>query len=413
MVMAAAPCVSPESSPARPATLTRMSLAKPTHRLLATAIVAVATAAAGPMASAASITPLLDPSVTGGYTTNGYGISGDGSTILGRLTPTAGDQLAYVWRNNTATSLGTSTSAPNPFTNLRTSEAAKSDSTGGIIAGVQGNVFEVEAWVLDNGVQTVLRGPGSPDGSRLGGISTDGQTVTGYSRYGSSSTTTTGWTWTAAGGYTSVQGSDTEARGLSGDGSIVAGLVGTAAVRWINGGPAELLGELAPGRTATPDAVSQDGSTIVGTTSDFLAVSWSGLSITQLPLNTGFDYSFAVGVSGDGSRIVGGAGDNTNFDDRAVLWTPEDGMLDLNAYLPTLGVDLTGWQLDYAQGISYDGFKIVGDGTLNGVTTGFLVDITPVPEPSTVALAAISIAGAGLALRRRQLARRRSQAAAS
>jgi len=41
------------------------------------------------------------------------------------------------------------------------------------------------------------------------------------------------------------------------------------------------------------------------------------------------------------------------------------------------------------------------------------VTVAPVPEPSTVALAAVGLAGAGLAFRRRQLARRRSQAAAS
>jgi len=41
------------------------------------------------------------------------------------------------------------------------------------------------------------------------------------------------------------------------------------------------------------------------------------------------------------------------------------------------------------------------------------VTVAPVPEPSTVALAAVGLAGAGLALRRRQLARRMSQAAAS
>ncbi len=41
------------------------------------------------------------------------------------------------------------------------------------------------------------------------------------------------------------------------------------------------------------------------------------------------------------------------------------------------------------------------------------VTVAPVPEPSTVALAAIGLAGAGLALRRRQLARRTSHAAAS
>src|SRR6185436_18626440 len=49
------------------------------------------------------------------------------------------------------------------------------------------------------------------------------------------------------------------------------------------------------------------------------------------------------------------------------------GMVDLNTYLPTLGIDLSGWTLDYTADVSADGGAIVGNGTHNGATAGWLV----------------------------------------
>jgi hypothetical protein len=38
-------------------------------------------------------------------------------------------------------------------------------------------------------------------------------------------------------------------------------------------------------------------------------------------------------------------------------------MLDLNEYLPSLGIDITGWRLTNAYGVSGDGRTIVGEGS--------------------------------------------------
>ena len=70
-----------------------------------------------------------------------------------------------------------------------------------------------------------------------------------------------------------------------------------------------------------------------------------------------------------------------------MLWTSDLGMVDLNDYLPTLGIDLTGWTLTGARGISADGTAIIGQGLFNGSQRGWVV--TGIPSPGTAALLAL------------------------
>jgi hypothetical protein len=53
-------------------------------------------------------------------------------------------------------------------------------------------------------------------------------------------------------------------------------------------------------------------------------------------------------------------------------------MVDLNAYLPTLGIDLTGWML-YAYDISDDGRTIVGTGFHDSVEEAWVATLSPLP----------------------------------
>ena len=89
--------------------------------------------------------------------------------------------------------------------------------------------------------------------------------------------------------------------------------------------------------------------------------------------------SYANGVSGDGSIVVG-AGDT--FDGtRAFIWDESHGIRDLNDVLVTdYGLDLSGWDLKVANAISDDGQTIVGMGIHNGNQEAF---VAMVPEPST------------------------------
>ena len=98
--------------------------------------------------------------------------------------------------------------------------------------------------------------------------------------------------------------------------------------------------------------------------------------MTSLGTLSGQPYSYGQAVSGDGSMVVGYASDGSveELDSgsivstgHAFLWTQTLGMVDLNNYLPTLGnINLSGWELREARGISADGSTIVGLGMHNG-----------------------------------------------
>src|SRR5262249_6745190 len=79
-----------------------------------------------------------------------------------------------------------------------------------------------------------------------------------------------------------------------------------------------------------------------------------------LPGSTG---SEAYAVNADGSVVVGqtigGAG-------TAFRWTPATGMQSIQALLIQRGVNLTGWQLTTAFGVSGDGNVMVGRGSAPG-----------------------------------------------
>jgi hypothetical protein len=66
-------------------------------------------------------------------------------------------------------------------------------------------------------------------------------------------------------------------------------------------------------------------------------------------------------------------------------------MVNLRSFLVSQGLDLAGWTLTSAEGISADGLTIVGTGVNPaGNQEAWMATI---PEPSTIALAALSAVG--------------------
>ena len=63
----------------------------------------------------------------------------------------------------------------------------------------------------------------------------------------------------------------------------------------------------------------------------------------------------------------------------AFYWSQSIGMVDLNTFLPALGVDLSHWTLTNAQAISADGRTIVGFGEFDGQPRAFHVSGIPAP----------------------------------
>ena len=292
-------------------------------------------------------------------------------------------------------------------------------------------------WTAGGGLQNL--------GSLFGGftqstaISGDGSIVVGASNRPGSARA---FRWTAAGGMQNLGslpgGGYSAALGISADGSHIVGAADTAsfdlhAVRWSAGGIQD-LGTLAGGATSSASDISADASTIIGTSDDaggnFLAVRWtSGGGIESLGVLPGFEMSDAFATSANGSVIVGSSGlldftsarafrwtagggmqslgslgtdlqseassvtadgaiiAGSSGDDtsgyRAFLWSSDLGILDLNTYLPTLGIDLSGWTLRNAT-ISADGTALTGSGSFNGDTRVWLVSGIPTPGAAAV-----------------------------
>jgi len=153
------------------------------------------------------------------------------------------------------------------------------------------------------------------------------------------------------------------------------------------------LGDLAGGRFGSgANGVSADGGTVVGwgsSGSGTEAFIWDATNGMQGlgDLAGGSFESLALGISADGGTVVGWGNSGSGYE--AFIWDATNGMQSLQVLLGTLGVDLTGWQLSEARGISADGRTIVGYGrNPSGSREAF---VAVIPEPSTALLL-----GAGL-----------------
>jgi hypothetical protein len=120
--------------------------------------------------------------------------------------------------------------------------------------------------------------------------------------------------------------------------------------------------------------------------------------------------SFAFDISSDGYMIVGKMY-NGNDGDHAYIYDRATGQTyDLQNVLASNGVTgASNWSRLYSanaiSGNSTTGYNIVGQGIIGGQNRAFLIKglttLTPVPEPSTYALATIASVLMALSVRRR------------
>jgi probable HAF family extracellular repeat protein len=283
----------------------------------------------------------------GGFLSTGFAASADGSVVVGRANTDpinlAGNE-AFRWENGSMVGLGV-------LPGQNESWAWDVSDDGSVVVGDSRIAFvaNAEAFRWENGVMEDL----------------------GF----------------LPGGYEST------ARGVSADGSVVVGFsysevlpIVVEAFRWENG-VMEGLGVLPNpygvfGSQA--NAVSADGSFIVGGSygaSGYLeAFLWSNgtmMALGHLPGDR--PDSEALSVSADGTVVVGrGAfAGCPGFECvwEAFIWTPDGGMRTLKGFLEgELALDLTGWTLLEARGVSDDGLTIVGVGrNPNGELEGWVV----------------------------------------
>ena len=257
---------------------------------------------------------------------------------------------------------------------------------------------EAFRWTAETGMEGLGDFWGGDFDSEAEDVSADGSVVVGKGTVpdiGPPKTEGFRWTedtWLVGLGQLYSEGVS-HAKGCSADGSVIVGQASTAgqyteAFLWTSETGIFGLGDLPggpPGSVAW--AVSADGSSVVGysytgTWGKPLQEVYRWTEETGM-VGLGF-YAWAWDVSADGSVIVG---DKSGW---VYVWDEQHGARELEEVLLGGGVDLTGWDLWTAEGVSADGQTIVGAAyNPAGKLEAYVAHI---PEPVTLALLIGSLA---------------------
>ena len=253
-----------------------------------------------------------------------WAISADGSIIVGRSDAC---DCAFRWTAATGMVDLNMTGAPPGFT---ATSALGISADGGVIVGA-GRFPHMEAyrWTAATGVVPLGHLPTSNPDSFASGVSADGTVITGES--------------------------------MSGD------MFAVEPIRWTQETGMVGLGDVPGGIFyGLGMAISADGSTIVGDAigplGGFEGFRWTaetGLAVLAPELSN-VARSTAADSSFDGTYVIGSCESPI---DGAYIWDPQTGMRNVQAILESrFGIDLTGWSLLGASGISDDARTIVGVG---------------------------------------------------
>lgn len=314
-------------------------------------------------------------------------VSADGSAVVGAgLATPLFSQQAFLWTEaGGLVGIGGLPNAPYP-----TSSAQAVSADGRVAVGnAQNASAAVEAfrWTEAGGMAGLGDLPGGTFSSMAYGASTDGSVVVGN---GWSASGREAFRWTEAGGMTGLGdfaggAFDSTANDVSADGSVVVGYgssaSGVEAFRWTQAGGLAGLGDLAGGGfDSIAYGVSPDGSVVVGRGTSALgreAFRWTEAEgMRGLGILPGGTRSVASDVSADGTVVVGASVTGSEAD--AFLWTEASGMQALGAILSSgFGLDLGGWRLGSASGISDDGLTIAGWGLHDGAREAWVATLGP------------------------------------
>jgi len=307
-------------------------------------------------------------------------------------------------------------------------------------------------WTAEQGMVGLGWLPGGGHTTRGTRVSADGSVVVGNAWYVGECTITHAFRWTPDDGVvdlgtlTGLCG-QSFGHGVSGDGSVVVGsssaeIVGTAPYRWTpeegmvtlsgvgGGGATDVsadgtvvvggrphgalseafwwteetgpvgLGDLPGGAFfSSANAVSADGEVVVGESDSHKrteAFRWTedqgmvGLGV--LWDYQGYGRSHALDTNADGTVVVGDGVIDVYGNTAAFIWDEQTDMRRLQDVLETeYGLDLDGWHLLEAKGVSDDGLTIVGYG--DGPAGRREAWVARVPEPSTLLLIAMCALG--------------------
>ena len=324
-------------------------------------------------------------------------LSANGRVVIGTSMSASG-QEAFMWTPR-AGMIGLGDLSGGRFE----SYAHDVSDDGHVIVGYGRSSYGVEAfrWSQESGMVGLGDLPGTADGSsryasKAVGVSADGSVIVGRG-YSSSGPEAFRWT-TDEGmiGLGDLPGGDefvSRARAVSGDGTVIVGRGrsdnGQEAMYWTAETGMVGMGDMYDGEyQSIAQGVSFDGSVIVGygRTGAFEAFRWTAEEgmVGLGELSGGLSRSMAFDVSGDGGVIVGHSA--TAIGSEAFIWDEIHGLRNLQQALGSdYGLDLNGWVLDAAYGISRDGTAIVGSG-INplGEQEAWMVHFAPVPLPPAI-----------------------------
>ncbi|MBL9000983.1 MAG: PEP-CTERM sorting domain-containing protein [Phycisphaerae bacterium] len=291
-----------------------------------------------------------------------WGISGDGSTLVGRGFDNRNSSIERPFK---VTTTGVPTTLPFPSTYTRGSAYA-ANHNGEVVVGAveqgQGGTSGIAVRWVGTTAQPI---PSLPNTSiaYAYAVSDSGDLVAGS---GNTDGWPTAFAWSPTMGTIALPSFGatpfSEARGMSPDGRFIVGWAyrgnGFRFARWTDLRTVEDLGVLAGYRDAVAHDVSADGSVVVGYS---------------------FDYSLPIETT------------------LATVWTQATGHIRLSAYLAGEGIAVPdGVRLTEAYGISDDGRTIVGRAYIGSQSYGY---IARVPAPGSIPLL---FAGAWATFRRRR-----------
>jgi uncharacterized membrane protein len=350
----------------------RLALAAP--RLLASVTVLTS------LASAQSFQGLGD--LAGGtFQSIAYGVSADGTTVVGSGVSASGTEAVY-WRNGVLTALADVAGGPVE------SVARGCNADGSVIVGSgrDGTAHRGVRWDGPSYAPTTLpQVPGFPGGSLAAGISANGATICGYNTDIQLNAFNQVTAYRIDNGVLTqlpylLPGNINDSGAYfspSADGSVIPGRIRTGfsnyqGVYWV--GTTMHQPPALPGgpHYAQIFAASADGTAFVGTSCSNLAplagasepCRWKNdvpLSLGLLP--GGSPTGAALSSNHDGSVVVGhGTGPLGAV--QAFVWDGAQGMRELATVLTVdHGLDLSGWTLTSARAMTPDGLTIVGYGT--------------------------------------------------
>lgn len=331
-------------------------------------IVALALMSGGSaLAQSIAVLPAFTPDAFGSYA---VAVSGDGSVTVGHaFYNSQGPSSGAIWTG------GGPPQVVGGWGNAFSDACGVSTDGLGVVGTSYSSAFR---WTVAGGLLSLGALPGGW-WSQARGVSGDGSVVVGL---GNAAVDQSGQTWQRAFRWTASTGmqslgsltlsNGSEACATNHNGSVVVGMSSSEAFRWTNASGMTGLGLLPGASSSTATAVSADGGTIVGNSGQ-TAYRWTAAAGMQPLTAYSQGQHFARAVTGDGSIVVGqhystGRG-------VALVWLSSGELRTLYAHLSLRGVDFTGWHLNDARDISDDGRFIVGFGTYNGQNRSFIADL--------------------------------------